>query len=250
MYHLMCFLRFAVGEHDFSSSWIDPRKRRPTEPVADKIATGSANYKFYSSQISKWKSGNVYLSLLQRYFDFFFPAVADQRFPESGASSAMSSQSELFLWLAVDYWIDSALIIRREFSKMSSLYTGATNGNIRMQQGQSQGIFLPKSPTEVLFLDFNRPAAPSHSVLQSTYLLICHLQRAAVSHGATFLTIQVSDALKSPFGKGPFKVGGDGSSCHAMPRALSMLQQPVFDLLRSLFARCSLYYCFYVYPLT
>jgi hypothetical protein len=237
MYHLMCFLRYAVGEHDFSSSWIDSR-RRPVEAAADRSAAGSANFNFYSSQTSRWKSGNVYLSLLQRYFNFFFPIVADHRFSDHAASSSMSSQSELFLWLAVDYWIDSALIVRREFNKMSSLYTGARDVSVRMQQGQSQGIFLPKSPSDVLFLDFNRPGAPSLSMLQSTYLLVCHLQRAALSNGAEFLTILVTDALKSPLGKGPFKVGGgDGSSCHAMPRALSMLQQPLFDLLRSLFAR-------------
>ena len=81
---------------------------------------------FYSSSSWQWKSGSTFLSLLDRYLYFFFPLNELHQ-----EINYVSPQSEMFLWLAVDYWIDAGLVVRNDHDDLSRRFVGVRD--VRLQ---------------------------------------------------------------------------------------------------------------------
>lgn len=177
----------------------------------------------YSAPISRWKQGVVYLTLLEKYLEFFFPATCD----------ALTNQSELFLWLAIDYWIDTAMVINRDMNAIAPANQGLVSRTPTSMLRPAVVSSALKSCSEVLLLDFGKNHLPPSSALESAYMMLCHVQRAAAASASSsklVVSIAIGEKQSLPRSKANRKI------VYALPRALEILQQPIFDLLRACFA--------------
>jgi hypothetical protein len=69
-----------------------------------------------NGNIAQWSRGNPYLHLLGRYLHAYLPLNA----PCSPAARDPPDHNVVFLQLAIDYWIDTALVVKYEFGRVES----------------------------------------------------------------------------------------------------------------------------------
>jgi hypothetical protein len=239
VYFLACFFRYvAVVDREFvrlsvpasttvgKDSGIDGQMNasRRSQLVDPEHPSGLPSPDvMYSAPISRWKHGVVFLTLLEKYLEFFFPAGSD----------TLTNQSELFLWLAVDYWIDTAMVINRDIKAIAPASQGLqirTPSSIRQSSAASSAL---KSCSDALLLDFGKNHLPPSSALEAAYLMLCHIQRiAAACTSSTNLVVSVPIGEKHQSNR----TKTSRKIVYALPRALEILQQPIFDLLRACFA--------------
>jgi hypothetical protein len=295
-----------------------------------------------------WIRGNPYLVLLEHYLDCFLPisGTTAVRTPGmdgdsgvfEGGAEGLSRKGELFLRLAIDFWIDTAPVVRFSYDKVSyfkdvlsqrsfrttattssgsglsskgmggaaesaanrlerlgagggslsassaskdtgmpaisydeysaltdsrrgthsssnqqQLSTDLINDSMRnipiptydawctstsatsaMPVGGAVPFIKPPSCTEVLLLSTSLAPVPTKSTLQCVYLLVSHvLTGVSVDH---FRQLGPG-ASAMRWGQGGSDMGGNAAASLPLPSAVQLLQQPVFDLLRSLMSR-------------
>lgn len=237
-------LRYGVYQKDFADTYSTGPIRHQGSSVRSMIAqVPSSRSNFYTIEIFKWKNGNVYLALIERYFHHFSLGLSNGIHGDSRISARiLPPETELFLWFAVDLWIDIAVIVNRDFSKITNMYSGSKDSSYYHNHHHThQNAFGPKSCADVIFLDANSPS-PTCASMQCSYLLLAHLQKAALGcTDAPYLSIP----LTSPARGGPTgrhnrvsgKIDGPSWKMFLLPRGLEILQQPIFDMLRALFIK-------------
>ena len=65
----------------------------------------------------RWKKGNPYLYLLSRYLHYYIPV--DSPLPRSPAAHDPPDHNLEFLQLMVDYWVDTVLVVKHDFHKVT-----------------------------------------------------------------------------------------------------------------------------------
>jgi hypothetical protein len=252
LYNLVCMLRYPVYQKDFAVTYCTaPPKTRAVAALGARAVVSAGGVPtaspvaFYSAPVCNWKNGNVYLALVENYIRHFLLVPEGSTHSEGRSRSRpLSYETELFLWLAVDFWVDVTLIINRDFSKISTNYSGNRDSNY-YHHHHTQNSFAPKSCAEVTFLDANSPS-PSCASMQCAYLLLAQLQgRVLGSDDAPYLSVPMMVPTASGGGgggrssRGGGGGKGDGMACKMflLPRGLEILQQPMFDMLRALFTK-------------
>lgn len=218
MYNMICFLRYGVYQKDFALKFVPPDSTNKT------VVTKS---EFYLSDVRLWKSGNTYLAALETYLHYFALSNNSQ-------ISNWNSQSELFLWLIVDYWIDVILVINKDLS--SNVSRDSNRLSHSLQSGPSLNF---KSPADLALLDPNG-SVPSPACLQCIYLLLMHLQENAMSNSkksTLFFSVFCSNNSDNYISRSEHKNSSSTVKNYSLARSLEMLQRPMYDLLRTLFSK-------------
>jgi hypothetical protein len=87
--------------------------------------------------ISSWIRGNPYLVLLQEYLRVYMPisvvdtvgrGLSDMRAQEQAQEAQKRVHQELFLHLAVAFWIDAALVLKADHAKLGVLRKQLSGG--------------------------------------------------------------------------------------------------------------------------
>mmetsp|Transcript_14584 Transcript_14584/g.21982 ORF Transcript_14584/g.21982 Transcript_14584/m.21982 type:complete len:924 (-) Transcript_14584:68-2839(-) len=273
-FYLVCFLRYPLSG-DILRSPYSHRQPSSVDAVALGRFFSSASdvhgvYRMLSSAPSA--RGNAYLSLLQRYLHLYLPsrvhtAERGSHYEDSGPiNTQLSRKGELFLRLLIDFWVDSISIARFSFDKLpmfkdmmrrQALTAPATNALDNLAPGggsvgssgygsrllmtqhevdqaywgaagnPSAHYTAPVKCTDVAFLE---SSTPTTSTLQCVYIVVSHVlshipeeSLRYLGHGAA--SLRTDD------------MGASAASALPLPHAVQLLQQPVFDLLRSLLHR-------------
>ena len=243
-------LRYAVYHKDFATTFSTGPRPQHQRSVGSLSSPSSFMYanngkpsslsSFYEASVSNWKSGNVYLALVDVYFKHFSLVLSDCSHEDARLRARhLPYETELFIWLIVDQWVDIPLIINRGFDKISALYSGSRDSNYIHHHHSHPVSFAPKSCAEVVFLDSNSPL-PTCAAMECTYLLIDHLQSSYLGgKEAPYLFVPLMVPVRGSSSIRSARAKGDGMVCrmYTLPRALEILQQPLFDMLRALFTK-------------
>ena len=114
------------------------------------------------------------------------------------------------------------------------MWCTSTAATSAMPAGSAVPFIKPPSCTEVILLSNTMASVPTTCTLQCVYLLVSHvLASVSVEH---FTQLGPGAAFVRWGGRGE-DLNGTASSALPLPPAVQLLQQPVFDMLRSLLAR-------------
>lgn len=215
----ICFLRYPTIENVF----LQVSYGAPGNPNIEKA---SLEHFFYSSGLSRarkflsndpeislikilsvygysgWFKGNPYLALLNHYLEYFLPVVPPlENQHMSSQSLAPDSVGNLFLRLLIDFWIDTSCLIRSPTERsLQHVARVTTDHHLHMKQMSSLNC------VNVYFLDSVQSPLPTRQTIQCIYVVVVHLL-------------------------------AETSPRNPVPTSIALLQQPIFDLLRTLFAR-------------
>lgn len=222
------------------------------------------------SGIFGWIDGSPYLVLLHESLRDFVPHGASEsgydyprsgdmkRTPGSASSSSsnrrgqsnmrtrgfrsgdslyekvrLSQAGELFLRLMAEYWMDVATLIRRNH---------ADGVSFKAQLNKTVEYFTagPKHPlpTDILALDASSMRWES-STMQCNYIVLLRmLSDPSLADQYQAIVMENAAFTESPLAHGG-KTGMSGSRGNiiAAPPAISIIQQPLFDMLRTIFSK-------------
>lgn len=225
-YYFICFFRYPAIENAFLQYSYGNPGNPNSERASLEYFFSSGNYSRAKKLLSNdseislikilsvygcsgWFKGNPYLALLNHYLEHFLPVVLpkeDQPIIQSHYL-AQDRIGNLFLRLLIDIWIDTIGIIRCPSDRSLP--------HIAQHDPNLSSIRLSDfyNCSRVYLFDSSSSTFPTRHTFQCIYIVVVHLMAEASPH-------------------------------NPMPYALSMLQQPIFDLLRGIFARYSNFYPF------
>jgi hypothetical protein len=216
-----------------------------------------------------WLKGNPYLVLLKHYLEFFFPVskglALDSDVEGRNRSRFEQSEAALFLRLAVDFWIDTAPIVRQHFEKVPeylsamrrrSLYSSSSPSETHRSSSAHKLPSLPPGGGSLTSSASHNPPAQSGNQLShydwaddrffdmsliepapipivpscTSVLLLESCNQSGGYHNGS--TLQCIYLLIS-------QITSNISPNDPLPVQMEILQQPLFDMLRYLLSRCS-----------
>jgi hypothetical protein len=144
----------------------------------------------------------------------------------------LSQAGELFLRLMAEFWIDVATLVRRNHGEGAS-FKAQLNKTV---EHFSKGPKHPH-PTEILTLD-NSSMRWESSTMQCIYLVLVRIL-SDLSLPAQFEAMCKANAAfaESPLARSGGKGIGSNQANVTCPPALHVVQQPLFDMLRVIFAK-------------
>lgn len=150
-----------------------------------------------------WMKGNPYLVLLKHYLDTFLPMTnLSKDNPQNQQPRFLASEESignLFLRLIIDFWIDTNSIVRNQTEQYLRNQLRHPHSNQLLTNTQNHCL-------DVHFLNPSPNALPTRHTIQCVIFVVSHL----------IVGVSPNNPLNYP---------------------ISLLQQPIFDLLRSLFVR-------------
>jgi hypothetical protein len=150
-----------------------------------------------------WFKGNPYLALLNHYLEYFLPVTTPLENQQITQSLMLDGIGNLFLRLLIDFWIDTSCLIRSPTERSLQHMVRATAAADRHLPWKQ---FNSLNCVDVFIFDSTSNPLPTRHTLQCIYVVVAHLI-------------------------------AETSPRNPVPAAISLLQQPLFDLLRTLFAR-------------
>ena len=160
------------------------------------------------------------------------------------AEVSLSAAGELFIRLMAEYWMDSATLVRRNYAQ-GAIYKSQLNKTLTHYSAVDP-TSRHLSPTDVLTLD-NNSMSWSVATMQCTYIVLARMLSdpfladqfscIAQTNGVAF----ESAHLMASYAKASGYARASSQSTHqasvVCPPALSLVQQPLFDMLRTVFSK-------------
>ena len=170
----------------------------------------------------------TYFRLLHAYLELLFP-------PPSEVAAALPQGSELFLALAVDFWLDSSRVVRRNFHQLETIrakHAGSPAQSVK-QTGQS----CHPGPLETVFVDSGDVGHWSMLSLQSVYFLLHRLVKNP-SLAEEMESLQAAYfKQRSLIRSSSLGVVNTPAPVHFLPHTFLILQVTLYENLKLIFSK-------------
>ena len=226
-----------------------------------KPLTPSLLHKEFEKGASHWVRNVTYFNLLHTYLELLFPLsqTSASLSVEDMAIRKLPDGSEFFLSIAVDFWLDTSRIIKRNFPLADALKTNYGSLSLNRMASLSntsshqQLHATHPSPMDTLLIDDGAAVGTSQWTvlsLQAAYLFISrilqqkslnaqldYLQKAYAQHkSSNARSSRVSlNQLSSPSSS----TNDKASSVRYLPHAMLVFQSPMFENLKWIFNKAN-----------
>eukprot|EP01038_Epipyxis_sp_PR26KG_P013993 gene13993-18766_t len=239
-YFMICLARYpTLNDRPFSSSssgttatLFDGNSLMREKTNLGSLSTSNSDdsnqfYTLLKKGIFGWILGCPYLTILEYYFDEFLSISEGSINVSNHTTVRREVYRELLLRLAIEYWMDIAMVIRMNHGAVAD---HRRNGSGSPMSGGRIGRDHPH-PTEVMMLDFGSLKF-TPGMMQCTYLL---LSRLLCDPALLIYYNQYLYGSNGNIGSNGIKASYTSSSAVTIS-PLRVLQQPLFDMLRSIFS--------------
>ena len=177
---------------------------------------------------TEWVRSMTYFRLLNAYFELLLPASTE-------LTAILPQGSELFLALAIDFWLDMSRVVRRNFQQVESIR--AKQLGSPSQAAKSAGAH--PGPLETVFVDSGDVGHWSMLTLQCIYFMVHRMVKTA-SLAGDMETLQAA-YLKQKSIDGRSSSAGIKSSQTAavyyLPHAFLLFQVSFYENLKLMFSK-------------
>ena len=222
-YFIMCLVRYPTIIDDIfkvnSNSVSYNQANRNATASNDK----SVVHVLRSRGSQAWIGRIPYFCILIKHIEYFIPLTDPLLSPSKTSEGRsnfikLSEKAEFFVRMATEFWMDgNALIIRREHAQ-------ARRQNRIMKASHNSNLLSHPAPTEIILLD-NSLNLPSTNTVQCMFLLVERLLKEpslAVEYSKLVSYNSELTSRDEPL---------------SSPPCTSMIQQPLFDMIRLIFSR-------------
>jgi hypothetical protein len=231
-YFIVCLLKYPLASvecgHDTGSS-------------AAKASSLSATKSALEKGPLVWARSNMYFYLLNSYLELLFPQPSDENL-----ALHLPEGSELFMALAVDFWLDNSRVIKRnvplsEEIKLKGVVASAYS-SASLPFRHHQHIDTYPSPLESLLIDDADISGRSWTVMSlksSLFLVTWLVQDKSLLHHCKSLPLV--HHLRKPSSSGALAQisshGAQSSIKFYLPHSLRILQSPLFENVKLIFIK-------------